>query len=218
MIHAVVFGRIPSNAIAGCRISTMTASLTRFDRQSSPHPHGLSCGARVTLEIVRGRARERCREVTETVFLIGSAADCDMVLGDPDFPSAYAYLYVTDGGVTLRSLGGGPELLVRGSAVSTVAAVSIQDGDLIELGPLALRIRIELSPPGDLRTRSSRERELGKSTTSDAAIDTATIDSVRALLADIRQALASDSNPLRLYCGPEPSMEFSGRVRKRATA
>src|SRR5688500_12822094 len=159
MIHAAVPGRTPYSAYTGCRIHTMTPSLTRFDRQSSPHPHGLSCGARVTLEIVRGRARQRCREVTETVFLIGSAADCDMVLGDPEFPSAYAYLDVNDGGVTLRSLGGGPELLVGGLPVSTVAAVTIQDDDLIELGPLAMRIRIELSPPGDLRTRSSREWE-----------------------------------------------------------
>lgn len=199
----------------------MTASRTRFDRQSSPHPHGLSCGARVTLEIVRGRARERCREVNETVFLIGSAADCDMVLGDAEFPSAYAYLYVTSGGVSLRSLGGGPELLVRGSAVSTVAAVAIGNGDLIELGPLALRISIELSPPGDLRTRPSRDwttGHAGRAATNDAAISSATIDSVRALLEDIRQALATDSNPLRLYCGPEHSVEFRGQSRERATA
>ena len=40
----------------------------------------------VELEIMRGQARRRVRRVAAPIFLIGTANDCDLVLGDPRFP------------------------------------------------------------------------------------------------------------------------------------
>ena len=45
-------------------------------------PHFRARLPRVEIEILRGRARDLVREVTFPVFLIGTADDCDLVLGD----------------------------------------------------------------------------------------------------------------------------------------
>jgi hypothetical protein len=121
----------------------------RNDRHKSPQPQTLP---HVALSIVRGQARQRYREVTGPVYLIGGALDCDLVLGDPRFPAAYAYLYVSGNGVTLRKLSEGPELLLRGSTVGN-AASSVIGGDLIECGSLAFRVNIEAD-------RARREQRL----------------------------------------------------------
>lgn len=115
----------------------------RIDAHSQPIPHILPLGPRVYLEIIRGRVRQRLRKVKGKVFLIGSASDCDLVLGDPAFPEAYAYLFIPPHGVTVRWLGAGPPLYVAGEKAEYAV---LRDGDEIAFGPFALLVRIE-GPP-----------------------------------------------------------------------
>jgi len=118
----------------------MDGPTLRIDAQSQPSPHILPLGPRVWLEIVRGRVRQRVRKVRGKVFLIGSASDCDLVLGDPAFPEAYAYLFIPPHGVTVRWLGAGPEMLVSGERAEYAL---LRDGDEIAFGPFALVVRID---------------------------------------------------------------------------
>src|SRR3954471_23370143 len=106
----------------------MAAPILRIDRYSSPQPHILPLAPRITLEITRGRVQQRIRPVRGRVFLIGTASDCDLVLGDLIFPEAYAYLFVQDSKIAIRRLGSGPELVVAGEMVE---AAEVRNGDRI---------------------------------------------------------------------------------------
>jgi hypothetical protein len=121
----------------------MAAPILRFDRYSSPQPHILPLAPRVALEITRGRVQQRIRPVRGRVFLIGTASDCDLVLGDLAFPEAYAYLFVQDSQIAVRRLGSGPELFVSGEAVE---AAEVRNGDRVSFGPFEVRVVIEDSP------------------------------------------------------------------------
>jgi hypothetical protein len=121
----------------------MDAPILRFDRYSSPEARILPLGPRVVLEITRGRVRQRIRPVRGSMFLIGTATDCDLVLGDLSFPEAYAYVFVQDSKISIRRLGNGPELIVCGEAAETA---ELLDGDLVAFGPFELRFVIENSP------------------------------------------------------------------------
>ena len=93
----------------------------------------------VQLEITRGRAQRKSREVRGTTFLIGTAADCDLVLADPRFDELHSYLYVTPGGITIRQLGEGPALTVDGQ---TVRWATLDEGSTIEMGPYTFRLQV----------------------------------------------------------------------------
>src|SRR6187431_1689139 len=86
--------------------SPVDRPILRLDPQSLPQPHILPAndGARVSLEITRGRVQQRVRPVVGKVFLIGAASDCDLVLGDLQFPEAYAYVFVSGSRVSIRRL------------------------------------------------------------------------------------------------------------------
>lgn len=176
----------------------MDAPILRLDRHSLPEPHLLPAAPRVSLEIVRGRVRERVRHIPGKVFLIGTASDCDLVLGDLQFPEAYAYIFVSGTEVTIRSLGTGPALVVCGEEV---VSAELYHGDLIELGPFEMRVVIDL-PPRRGRTGEESSDDLQLDRPDDSGEQDA-IDEVRALLADIRQALAEDSASVRLYHDPD---------------
>ena len=66
----------------------MQMHLSNHDRQSPRGPHYPTSSPKVQLEIVRGQARHKIRPVDVPVFLIGTAEDCDMVLGDFQFPES----------------------------------------------------------------------------------------------------------------------------------
>jgi type III secretion system (T3SS) inner membrane Yop/YscD-like protein len=118
----------------------MDAPILRFDRYSPPAPHILSAGPRVALRITRGRVQQRLRPVHGQVFLIGTANDCDLVLGDLTFPEAYAYLFVQGTEVTIRRLGAGPDLVICGECVESA---ELLDGDRVAFGPFELQVIIE---------------------------------------------------------------------------
>jgi pSer/pThr/pTyr-binding forkhead associated (FHA) protein len=105
----------------------------------------------VSLEIVRGSAQNRRREVKGPVFLIGAADDCDLVLADPLFPDVHTYLFVTPAGVSLRFLGKGPALVVNGR---TVESTRVVDGDRLRMGGYEFRLSIAAPPTGGGEDRS----------------------------------------------------------------
>jgi hypothetical protein len=154
----------------------MDAQILRYDRYNLPEAHILPVGPRVALEITRGRVRHRIRAVRGRVFLIGTACDCDLVLGDLTFPDAYAYLFVQGTTVSIRRLGTGPELAVSGERVETA---ELYDGDRLEFGPFELRVRID-------PTAKQQRRAIEESLESE--------DQVSLLLSEIREGLAEASS------------------------
>ena len=151
----------------------------------------------VTLEIVRGQAREKVRHVTTPAFLIGSAPDCDLVLGDPRFPQVYAYLIVHTGGVLVRHLGFEPELTVNGQEASRVA---LRDGDRLRLGPYEFVVGIERRRVDPEQGRSSfGSVPLGALGRFAHESEAEVLASVTQLLTDVREAVgtAPRAIPLR---------------------
>jgi hypothetical protein len=122
----------------------MVTKYYRHDSQDLPGPHVRRGMPEVELEILCGRAQNRIRLVREPAFLIGSASDCDLVLGDPQFPEAHSYLLLSPEDVTLRWLGMGPDVMVNAEPVVRSA---LEDGDLLEFGPYKFRISIRRREP-----------------------------------------------------------------------
>ncbi len=149
----------------------------------------------VTLEIVRGRAQNRFRPVTEPAFLLGSAVDCDLVLGAARFPEVYAYLLLHENEVSIRHLGFVPELKVNGKSVTKSV---LQAGDQMEMGPYLMRVHVETSP----MERSDPDEPADEST---EAGESEIEDQVEALLDDIRATFFPDMQHLRLYVESKPA-------------
>jgi hypothetical protein len=178
----------------------MDRPILRLDPHSLPEPHSLpasaeqAAGPRVSLEIIRGRVQQRVRPVASKVFLIGAASDCDLVLGDLQFPEAYAYVFVSGDRVSIRRLGAGPELLVCGESVETG---ELFHDDLIELGPFELRVLIEDAPRGG--RGSDDESDLSAGAVGMDAEQAGAVHEVRLLLLEIRRQLAGEAPVLRMY-------------------
>lgn len=187
----------------------MDAPHIRLDTQSQPAPYVLPHPPRVTLEIVRGRARRLVRRVAPPVFLIGRAADCDLVLADEQFPEAFAYVYVTTDGVTVRHLGALPELLVNGRPVESV---TLEDGDRLEMGQYEFQINIQIEDPrgGGIRVHDDD----GATIPYDVLGLDAAAGQVRHLLAEIRQTL--HIRPLDLHVFDSPTAEDRKQLRELA--
>jgi hypothetical protein len=169
----------------------MDAPIFRLDRHSLPTPHSFTIGPQVSLEITRGRVQQRIRHVRSRVFLIGAATDCDLVLGDLQFPEAYAYLFVSGSEVTIRRLGAGPDLVVCGERSESS---ELFHGDRVAFGPFEFQVRIDepsgrrqqpaagLGPAGDFEFGDDEGPDRGENGN----------DEVFLLLSDIRRALRED--------------------------
>ncbi|MCA9247231.1 MAG: FHA domain-containing protein [Planctomycetales bacterium] len=152
---------------------------------------------RVALEILRGRAVRRMRPIDGPASLIGSAPDCDLVLGDARFPEVHSYVRVTDGQVTIRHLGFSPDLLVNGQP-ATLAI--LRDGDVIQMGPYYFGVRIGFVPLDQLPDGQEADIE----TSAAPAVcddDRVGMSKSRSLLADIRHVLDAHPPHMRVF-GP----------------
>lgn len=159
-------------------------------RTDGDGPRGVAPGTRIEIEILRGKAVNRFRPVTVPVFLIGSASDCDLVLGDRAFPEVHTYLYVAGNVVTLRHLGFEPSLSVQGTLVENAR---LEHGQCFQLGPrYEFRIHIRSEDDGS-RNRSYRIDP------SHGRVPAPQGDMVRerifALLEDVRRELTYTNNP-----------------------
>jgi predicted component of type VI protein secretion system len=144
----------------------MERRIIRYDR---PAPTTAATG-QVSLEIVRGRARNKLRSVEARAFLIGSATDCDLVLGDPHFPPVHAYLLRSLEATSIRWLGSGPALSINGR--EAIESEPLADQDLIRTGPYEFRVHIEPSGGSpepqssaveQLAVKAARARKLAES-------------------------------------------------------
>jgi len=186
-------------------------------RQIQQGPHYLPQVPQVGLEIVRGKASRRIREVNPPVFLIGTAEDCDLVLGDLRFPEAFAYIYVTVRGVSVRHLGDGPELYVNGELTETAL---LEDGDILEMGAYEFQAHIQERVPRG-REQTERGWEEGLRETDFLGLDAA-MDDVWDLLARIRANVALEPVDLRIFSGPPaakpPKRPLAAFVARRISA
>jgi len=142
----------------------------------------------VEIEILRGRAQNRHRVVAAPVYLIGAAADCDLVLADPRIPDVHTYLYVTPHGVSLRHLGFEPDLEIDGS---TTEYAQLHDGQRFRLGQ-AYEFRIHIRSTSG---RNDSKRILRLDTAHHrASAPNAEFghETVYALLAEVRTRLRSE--------------------------
>jgi hypothetical protein len=190
----------------------MIAPMYRLDRQSRPQPHLLPAAPRVAVEILRGRVRQRIRELSSKVYLLGTASDCDLVLGDEQFPEAYAYIFVAGLAIKIRRLGTGPELIVNEEQVESS---ELSHGDVVEMGPFSLRVIVDHPPRRNSDPDSSRPLDFSPGSDSGEAD---AIDEIQSLLADIRQTLAADRSILRIYeaargWGGSPPLPLDHRFR-----
>ena len=143
-----------------------------------PGPHFRSSLPKVQLEIVRGLARNLVRDVAGPVYLIGAAHDCDLVLGDPQFPEVFAYLFVTEHGVSLRHLGAGPTLAVNDRVMQ---ATPLFEGDVLCMEQYEFLIRIDWEG-------GARPHHLQRESTNESVADDA-INQVNELLCAVRGLL-----------------------------
>jgi hypothetical protein len=170
----------------------MDAPIYRLDRHSLPTPHSFAIGAQVSLEITRGRVQQRIRHVKSRVFLIGAATDCDLVLGDLQFPEAYAYLFVSGSEVTIRRLGAGPELAVCGEQSESA---ELFHGDRVTFGPFEFQVRIDEPARGRPQpARFGAGREYEPDDDEGRGCCETDQDEVYLLLSDIRRALREDDD------------------------
>ncbi len=161
----------------------MSPAIYRHDR-----PHRLRDGGtsralpHVELEILRGRAQNMVRPVKVPAFLIGSASDCDLVLGDSRFPEAYSYLLLSPSAVALRWLGVGPKVAVNDQPIEKA---QLADGDHLQMGPYHFRIIIRdlAMPPADAEPTILRLNRLPRGDGGAAGRE------IHGLLAEIRRAI-----------------------------
>ena len=111
------------------------------------------------------------------------------MLGDLQFPEAYAYLFVSGSEVTIRRLGAGPELVVCGERSESS---ELFHGDRVSFGPFEFQVRID-EPSG------GRQPPVHPWTACDFEFDDEgpdhgenSTDEVFLLLSDIRRALRED--------------------------
>ena len=94
---------------------------------------------RVEIVIGRGSSARRTRTVTPPVFILGTSAECDLVLTDQQFEEYHAYIMVSDDRVMIRQLAGGPEITVNQRLARWC---ELCHGDRIRMGPYEFRMRI----------------------------------------------------------------------------
>ncbi len=155
------------------------------------------------------------------MFLIGAAADCDLVLADAQFPEAYAYVYVTTDGVSVRHLGARPPLRVNGRPIESAV---LDDGDRLEMGPFEFQINIlPLDPRG--RGIHAHDDDAATLPYDLLGLETAA-GTVRHLLAEIRRSVCLPALDLRLFDpshgserpAPAARRPLAGYVARRASA
>lgn len=127
--------------------------MLNFDPYDPTDPQDLPLGVKVELLIVRGEAVRKVRTIETPLYMIGTAVDCDLVLGDPQFSPYHAYLHTRGEGTSFRHMGRSPEVTVNGRVFRWG---EVLDGDRIRMGPYEFHIRVRRLPKGE-----AHKKELG---------------------------------------------------------
>jgi len=188
----------------------MTASYYRHDPHTLAAPHNRASVPTVDLEITRGAAQQRWRTVTGPAFLIGTAGDCDMVLGDTRLPAVHTCLLRGAQGITVRHLGFEPELCVNDEAVD---CVTLNDGDRIQIGRFEFRLHItDLKPTSEVTNGPHFGRNLLTRSRARRSPDDQARAKIRDLLAEIRR-LETPPTTLKIYTGHDTGTPAQRQAR-----
>ena len=181
-------------------------------RQNPPGPHFRFNLPKVEIHIRRGVAKHPIRPVSDPVFLIGSAGDCDLVLADPRIPDVYAYIYVSHDKVTLRALGEGPEMTVNGHPIG---AATVSDGDRVRTASYELVIRVQWPEKTDRddETKEPADAHDDEVLPEDVRIG---LSEIQSLLNAVRTLIEQEECRLRIYSGPEGSAASAGAADQEA--
>ena len=191
----------------------------RHEAHDANGPHASQNFPEADLEILRGAARERVRTIVGPAFLIGTAHDCDLVLGDSQFPSVHSCLLLGPYGVSIRHLGFDPELLVNDRPID---CVPLANGDRITIGRYEFRIHIREKTPHETGSRTGQPVATSVTSRPKGASDNLAKAQIRSLLAEIRQMETTNrptetppSTQLKLYVGIDlPTAPLAKRIRR----
>ena len=187
----------------------MQTIATPIGDQIESERHSFANLPKAHLEVMGGSAKHRIRPIRVPVFLIGSGLECDLVLGDAQFPEVHSYLFLADEGASMRWLGKGPALMVNDAPVQ---ACTLNHGDTIAMAGY----RFELSV--DVMERPARFANHCVEETMDPDASAAVErllddirnvqcveqqDSVRQLLQEVRKSVYQETVGLRLYVEPD---------------
>jgi hypothetical protein len=100
----------------------------------------LSLPVHLVLEITRGRTRFRRRPVTHSRYLIGAGVTCDLRLGGDRMPALHSIITIAGREIALEAIAAEPGLTVNGRLVRNAL---LHDGDMIGIGEVELRARLE---------------------------------------------------------------------------
>jgi len=103
---------------------------------ANSHPQD-SRGEPLALLITRGATDQRSRKMDSPIFLIGRHPECDLILGDTQFPDFFAYLRKYADGYQLVQLAEAPLLTVNAIPVERC---KVEHGDRIRCGAYEFRV------------------------------------------------------------------------------
>jgi pSer/pThr/pTyr-binding forkhead associated (FHA) protein len=107
-----------------------------------------------------GSTPEQTREIllSQSEFLIGRGADCDLRLRAPRVSRHHCLLRTQAGGVTLADLGSSNGTFLNGQRVTSQAA--LKSGDLVQVGDFSFIVELgdERTQPGALTGADSMAR------------------------------------------------------------
>ena len=152
-----------------------------LDREQLVPIHSLLPEPNAVLEIISGVAQHPQRPISECVFLIGGAPQCDLIVGGDDVPPIHSCLVSVSEGIELKHSGEGQQPIVNGEPTSRCI---IQDGDEFEIMGITFALRIPVANPVSPTVSSE---------ISDPFADR---------LLDEREASDGEGDALRIYHGP----------------
>ena len=116
--------------------STSTAFET--DRTTSISVSASENGKQLSFQICRGRTQFPLRPISPHRFLIGSDENCDLRLGGDDIPLLHSLIHFDGESYHIDTLIAVPPLKINAQVVQSAV---LHDGDHIEIGPFAFRVR-----------------------------------------------------------------------------
>ena len=91
------------------------------------------------IEILTGNARYPIRPIFNPLFLIGSGADCDLVLASPNLAEIHSCLALTENGITWKCLVDTPLPQISGR---DVRVAGVNNGDIVRLADFEFKIHL----------------------------------------------------------------------------
>jgi hypothetical protein len=146
------------------------------------------------IEILGGRTRFPRRPIQGDRLLIGSGSNCHLQLGGGT-PIAHSVISRRPEGWTIEALVAEPKLIVAGSAAQRA---SLQDGDLIQIGPFALVAHLTAAAQNELLAPIDLPATLAIANTPSESDDLSEVSAeelVDRLTADLAASIIAEQGP-----------------------